>query len=152
MIWSWQYMSTVAIMNFSGISLKQIPITCFLLIRVIVMCYFIIVETFLNNKIKCVPLLVVSGCSHSKMVMAAFHGKAQEGSCLGGRSPEFLCVLHAHKDSRKDCRCHRPLLAVRGRQVQCCMLLCLLAPKPVLGCSFKRALQQMLYLITRLFL
>lgn len=57
----------------------------------------------------------VSGCSHSKMVMAAFHGKAQEGSCLGGRSPEFLCVLHAHKDSRKDCRCHRPLLAVRGR-------------------------------------
>lgn len=57
MIWSWQYMSTVAIMNFSGISLKQIPITCFLLIRVIVMCYFIIVETFLNNKIKCVPLL-----------------------------------------------------------------------------------------------
>lgn len=88
----------------------------------------------------------VSGCSHSTVVITVFQGNVQKGSCLGGRSPGLLCILHANR-FQKGFQLPWPLLAARGRSN------CLpLKPKSVLGCGFKRASQQTIYLITSLFL
>lgn len=88
----------------------------------------------------------VSGGSHSTVVITVFQEILQEGSCLEGRSPGLLCILHANR-FQKGLQLPWPLLAARGRS-NCLSL----KPKSVLGCGFKRASQQTIYLITSLFL
>ena len=39
----------------------------------------------------------VSGGSHSTVVITVFQEILQEGSCLEGRSPGLLCILHANR-------------------------------------------------------